>query len=392
MAVQVIPDESCFSLGESNGKQKSGSSRPHVLVVDDENGPRQALRMLLKEDYEVHIADGAKAGLEIVREEPIELVVTDVRMPKVTGVDLLREVKEINTDVQVIIMTGYGQLETAMKAVEYGAFAYLEKPFDNQVMLDMVRSAQRKFRIERERRTFEKLALEANRFETLGRIVSGTMHDLGTPLTVLSSHIELLLLNPDRDDLTKRLETMKSQVQYCAELSRSTMSYLRHDKSGAAQSLNTILESCFKVARPLLREHQVDLQTHLEPSLSASHCDVVTMRQAAMNIITNACQAMSESKTESRTLHVTTWTEDGHACLSIEDNGPGIPEKEREAVFETFYSTKGEAGTGLGLGVVQTVVHQAEGSVTLEDGRYGSGANFVIRIPIAKDSPDVGNR
>src|SRR5690606_16185873 len=103
----------------------------------------------------VHIADGAEPALEILRTEPIELVITDVRMPKVTGVDLLREVKEINADIQVIIITGYGQLETAMKAVEYGAFAYLEKPFDNQVMLDTVRSGQRRYRIERERRTFE---------------------------------------------------------------------------------------------------------------------------------------------------------------------------------------------------------------------------------------------
>ena len=148
-------------------------------------------------------------------------------MPEKSGVDLLREVKQIDSDIQVIIFTGYGQLETAMKAVEYGAFAYMEKPFDNSVMLDMVRSAHAKHRQEKERRMFEKLALEASRFETLGRVVSGMMHDMGTPLTVINSHIELLLMKPDRDDLLKRLETMKSQVQYCADLARSTMNYLR---------------------------------------------------------------------------------------------------------------------------------------------------------------------
>src|SRR5690606_547027 len=120
MAVQVLPEEGRFALGKSEGERKKASSRPQVLVVDDEYGPRKALRMLLKEEYDVHIADGAEPALEILRTEPIELVITDVRMPKVTGVDLLREVKEINADIQVIIITGYGQLETAMKAVEYG--------------------------------------------------------------------------------------------------------------------------------------------------------------------------------------------------------------------------------------------------------------------------------
>ena len=102
-----------------------------VLVVDDENGPRQALRMLLKEQYEVFLAPDVPAALDIVDREPIDLVITDLRMPKRSGVELLREVKAAHPDVQVLIVTGYGQLETAMKAVEYGAFAYFEKPYDN---------------------------------------------------------------------------------------------------------------------------------------------------------------------------------------------------------------------------------------------------------------------
>ena len=180
MAVQVLP-EGRFSFADSECEQRQEIAKlPHILVVDDEHGPRQALRMLLKEDFEVHLAEGAEAALEILKSTPIELVITDVNMPKITGVELLREIKAISIDIQVIILTGFGQLETAMKAVEYGAFAYMEKPFDNQVMIDLVQSGRRKYRVERERRTFEKLALEADRFETLGRIVSGIYAEVAT--------------------------------------------------------------------------------------------------------------------------------------------------------------------------------------------------------------------
>src|SRR5690606_17568545 len=104
-----------------------------------------------------------REAMTAIRNQNYDLIITDIRMPQETGVDLLRQAKEWDEDVQVIILTGYGELETARKAVEYGAFAYLEKPFDSDSMLLYVESAIRKHREEQERRTLEHLALEANR-------------------------------------------------------------------------------------------------------------------------------------------------------------------------------------------------------------------------------------
>jgi len=384
MAVQILPETGKYALGDVSPQDIAGNTRrAHMLVVDDENGPRQALRMLLKEDYEVHLASRVNEALEVLKQHPIEIIITDLRMPEKSGVDLLREVKQIDSDIQVIIFTGYGQLETAMKAVEYGAFAYMEKPFDNAVMLDMVRAAHAKHRQERERRMFEKLALEASRFETLGRVVSGMMHDMGTPLTVINSHIELLLMKPDRDDLMKRLETMKSQVQYCADLARSTMNYLRSGQKGPVQTdLNTVINACLKVAAPLFREAKVTMHADLAATLPPTLCEPVLMRQAVMNLITNACHAMAPVEGE-RMLYISTFTEEGMACIAIEDTGPGIPKQLWENVFETFFSTKGQSGTGLGLGVVRNVVRRFNGSVKIEAANHGKGARFVLRLPIA---------
>ncbi len=384
MAVESRLETGKYALGDVSPKDFMGSSHPsHILVVDDENGPRQALRMLLKEDYEVHLATRVNEALVILKEHPIELIITDLRMPERSGVDLLRESKQYDADIQVIIFTGYGQLETAMKAVEYGAFAYMEKPFDNDVMMDMVKAAHGKYRQEKERRMFEKLALEANRFETLGRLVSGMMHDMGTPLTVINSHIELLLMKSDRDDLVKRLETMKSQVQYCADLSRSTMNFLRQGQQGAGQNkINDVMNTCLKVAAPLLRETRAKLIANLSEDAVTAVFEPVLMRQVVMNVITNGCQAMATQDGD-RVLYVSTYTEDKTVCIDIEDTGPGVPEKIRETVFETFFSTKGQGGTGLGLGVVRNVMRRFGGSVKIEPGKHGTGARFVMRLPVA---------
>lgn len=384
MAVQLMPQTGKFVLSEQSQSSNSPETLRHVLVVDDENGPRQALRMLLKEEYEVELSSSVAEALEILKEKPFGLIITDLRMPEQTGVDLLREAKRINPDVQVIIFTGYGQLETAMKAVEYGAYAYIEKPFDNETMLEMVHAAHEKYRGECERRAFEQLALEASRFETLGRLVSGMMHDMGTPLTVLSSHIELLMMDPDRGDLLKRLETMKSQVQYCSEMARSTMNYLRNDSGQLKHvSINDVMSSCLQVAAPLLRENRVQLNEELSEDTPLVNCDMVLMRQALMNLITNACQAM-QGLEEKGELYVTSWSEEGMACIAVEDSGSGIPEELRENVFETFFSTKGQSGTGLGLGVVRNVMRRFNGTASIENGKHGNGACFVLRMPAAE--------
>ena len=160
---------------------ETGSHGASILVVDDENGPRQALRMLLKEEHDVLLASSVAEAMVVLAQTPIDIIITDIRMPTETGLDLLRKVRQHYPEVEVLILTGYGELDTALEAIEYGAFAYLEKPFDKDLMLQKIRACAEKHKQDQNRRALEYLALEANRFETLGRLVSGTLHDLGTP-------------------------------------------------------------------------------------------------------------------------------------------------------------------------------------------------------------------
>ena len=358
---------------------------PHgsILIVDDENGPRQALRMLLKDRNEVHLACDGAAALELLANTPIDLMITDLRMPGISGIDLLQALRKDHPDIEVIILTGYGQLETAMKAVELGAFAYLEKPFNNDTMLTYVNAALTKRFRDLERRKLEQLALEANRFDTLGRVVSGMIHDLGSPLSVVGSHIELMMIDPQLVDYTPRLETMQAQVKHCTDIIRSTMNFLRHkEQELVLVNLNEIVDTCVEVAAPILRKQAVEIVRELDASLPQFRGDFVLIRQTVLNLLTNACQAM-EGQLEPQRLRFATWTEDNTAHLSVRDNGPGVPNENRDRIFRTFYSTKERSGTGLGLAVVKNVMQQHNGSVELatpvENER---GAEFILRFPL----------
>jgi signal transduction histidine kinase len=338
--------------------------------------------MLLKEDYEVVLAQDVPTALSLLEQEPINLVITDIRMPQQSGVELLQIVKELYPETQVILLTGYAHLDTAMQAVEFGAFAYIEKPFDNRVMLRRVRDALERYRQEHEHRVLEQLAIEANRFETLGRLVSGMIHDLGTPLSVVGSQIEMLMANPGRGDLTERLGTMQSQVRHCSEMVRSAMNFLRYDSQPMTPYyVNNLVEACLEVAHPVLRGQNVRITKKFGADMPASIGDVVLIRQAILNLMTNACHAMGE-QTDPRELVFETWTEENMICLSVQDSGPGVPEHIRHCIFETFFTTKGRKGTGLGLAVVKNVMRRHKGTVTLAESE-GCGAKFVLRLPVA---------
>lgn len=359
---------------------ESGMERSRILIVDDENGPRQALRMLLKPYYDVQLATGADSALQFLQDQTVGAVITDLRMPGASGIALLREIKSNWPEVEVIILTGYGQLDSAMAAIDLGAFAYVEKPFDNDEMLAKVRACLARREETLQHLALEDLAFKASRFETLGRLVTGTMHDLGTPLSVINTHIDKLMGLEVTPDVAVRLRSIQSQVSYCAEIVRTTMNFLRHTPSRrAAFSLNSVVRTCLEVAGPIMAKDGVKIDLALETGLGPIEGELILVRQAVLNLITNAAQAMKD-QAEPRHILIRTWAEGGEVCLSVEDSGPGIPRAQRPRVFDALFTTKNEGGTGLGLAVVKHVMAHHSGRIELEEPEE-RGARFVMRFP-----------
>src|SRR5262245_6766406 len=113
-------------------------SKPRVLVVEDQIGPREALAAILGSQYDLRLAPDGRTAIDIIRDEPIHIVIQDIGLPDYYGLDLLREIKTIRRDVPVIIVSGEGTFLTAETAMKYGAAAYLLKPFQVKDVLDLV--------------------------------------------------------------------------------------------------------------------------------------------------------------------------------------------------------------------------------------------------------------
>jgi signal transduction histidine kinase len=383
MGLLTAADPQALGMDKHMGPTSKQAIRGRILIVDDENGPRQALRMLLKEDHEVHLAEDVAKAQEILQSESIDLVITDLRMPRKSGVELLRWTKTQYPETEVIILTGFGELDSAMNAVEYGALAYIVKPFDTKVMLRHVEEGLNKREKEMERRRMEELAMEANRFETLGRFVSGMLHDLGTPLAVITGQLEMILNRPQVVPTPDRLHMMHSQIGLCTDIVRSAMNFLRHETQRfAILNINDVAETCLTVSMPLLQKMAVKVKRDLGQQVPLCEGDFVLMRQAVLNLITNACQAM-DGQAPPREIHIRTWRDEDNVCISVSDTGPGVPIENRSKIFDTFYSTKGKNGTGLGLAAVKNIMRRHNGEVILEINEW-NGAEFTLKFPILK--------
>src|SRR2546422_9439150 len=156
------------------------SPRSRVLVVDDEMGVRESLRAILHGECEVFTASSGQAALDAIARDPIDVMTLDLKMPGLGGIGVLERAKQIDPDLEVLIITGYGSLDTAVEGLPLRAFDYLSKPFDSaQVRRLVARAIARRTAV--------------RRMKTLPQqLLSGLSHELRTPLNVIMGYSTLL--------------------------------------------------------------------------------------------------------------------------------------------------------------------------------------------------------
>src|SRR6187401_334909 len=217
---------------------------PRVLVIDDEMGPRESLRMLLKPIYQVHTADSVEIGLKLLSEKKPDAIVMDIRMPGMTGIEGLRRIRQIDPHLSVIMLTGFGALETAKEALRLGANDYFSKPFDAREMREVIGRNVERTRIQRtgvnaaaeikelNNRLLKELA-QKERLASLGQASAEFVHDLGNPLTIVWGYVQLLAKKLEQSEKengakatsSKELQIIEQNVRLCRELLTMWQSY-----------------------------------------------------------------------------------------------------------------------------------------------------------------------
>lgn len=399
--------------------------RGTLLIVDDEDGPRQSLRVIFKDEYDLLMAEDGPSAIELAKTNEIDVAVLDIRMAGMSGIEVLERLKFVNPNIEAIMMTAFETTDTIRQALRLRACDYINKPFDITTIRGAVGQAMQRRRLEGEiHSSAEKVQqllteLQEQRIEeqiakTRGDIYASIIHDINGPLTVISGFVQVLgqKVNPstrleveDLEFIKDRLRIITRQVGNCVEISRRYLTIMRRqsDEHHPRVSVNQLFHDLDQLVRvhPSLHENEF-VATPLAENISV-RMNGTDLIQALLNLIINAFQcAPGHHRVEAggEVLHASldlTQFKDGPGdrLLNVEnlnnapplvklwvrDNGPGIPPEVLPKIFQPYFTTKGpHEGTGLGLNIVQRLIKEARGALHVHT-QIGQGTIFTIYVP-----------
>ena len=376
------------------------SDLPKVLVIDDEMGPRESLRMLLKPNYQVHTAGCVDDGIKLLKEKHPDAVITDIRMPGASGIDGLRRIREIDPHVAVIMLTGFGALETAQEALRLGANDYISKPFDAREMREVIGRNVERTRLQRtgvnaaeeikelNNRLLKELA-QKERLASLGQASAEFVHDLGNPLTIVWGYVQLLAKKLEKSEKdngangqtsAKELQIIEQNVRLCRELLTMWQSYGRVGASKPKPvSMSSIVQDVSRSVTGMASQNGVQLDCEIAEEELIVLGDPTQLTRALQNVIVNALQAATEKHGK---VVVNCQEKDLYADIQVRDTGYGIAEDEIGKIFEPYFTTKqGKNGTGLGLYITKKVIDDHNGSIEVAS-TLGVGTTLTLRLPL----------
>ena len=365
-------------------------ARPKVLVIDDELGPRESISYLLQDEFEVLAVDRVDRGLALVALQSFAVIVMDIRMPQKNGIQGLEELRKLDADVSVIMMTGYGALASAQAAISLGANEYLKKPFDVDVLQASVRRHAREA-LERKKRsallkhleeTYEAVKREQKKHQMqvgYGQAAAEMVHDICNPLVVTTGYTNMLLeearalpaTSPALQRIINFAERLENCSSFCLHLAESWRQSTRHlgqgenfDLFAAAAETRSVL--FFDSAR-------IEVEGDKDVIITGIRFEII---RALQNFIKNSLEAGATRVVLSVRKIA------GKAVLSIADNGAGLPESTLAIILHKPVESTKAHGTGLGLTICRHIAaaHQAELKVEV---RPGGGTVFTLEFSLA---------
>lgn len=368
------------------------TGKASLLIVDDEEAQMRALCATLKvEGYATSGYSSAQEALADVGAGEFDLLITDLMMPGMDGITLCNAVHEIDPDLGVIVMTGHGTIDTAVKALQDGAVDYILKPFRLNAILAAVERAleMRRLRAEcarmeaLERQRAEELAVAYRDLESYSYSVS---HDLRAPLRAINSFAQILEQEHAAalDGEGRRVlgvirnasRTMDELIVGLLEFSRAT-----NETRLLSMSVVDMTSLAEAAAREVMLAHQGERPELEIGDLPEVVGDPATLRQVWCNLIGNAVKYSARKPAPRVT--VSGGIEGDNAVYRVKDNGAGFDMRYAEKLFEVFqrlHRAEEFTGVGVGLAIVQRIISRHGGRISAE-GAPNEGACFQFSLP-----------
>lgn len=404
----------------TDSSQSTDKKNVKLLIADDEVLFLNMLGEILKRSgYVPDLVSSGDMAVKNIESKRYDVILTDIRMPGATGLEVLNAAKKKDPDTQVIMISAYGDTENVIKALRFGANDFIQKPVEIPAIIPNIveRASEKRLLLIQNKELVNSLKgrtaeLESalstinkqqeqlvhdERLKVLGTMAAGMAHEINNPLAFISVNVQTLekylvkvrekLVEYGSDsDYMNWLESgfdgiLNGVYRGVSRISQITMALRTFSRKGTGVHHDVSLKDCVDDALRIIspRLKGVKLVLNLAETEKTIKANQQNMVHAIMNFIQNACDAMEES--EKRDLTITTVINEKEQTLIVSDTGSGIKEEDKKRIFELFYTTKPVGkGTGLGLSIAHGVIEESGGIIDIQS-EFGNGTVVKVSWP-----------
>lgn len=343
--------------------------KPRILVVDDEVHAREVCVDFLDEGgFDVASCGNGKEALLLLSQKTFDILLSDIQMPEMDGISLLKESKQAYPKIEVILMTAYGGLPSAVEALRFGAYDYLMKPLTRDLLLNSLRRCYEKIELKRQLQESQGKLMEQERLAAIGTVASWLSHRMRNSLSVIlmcSHYLKEKIPGGEKGDFGEIVEAIIDKIYSLEKNTSDLIDYSKpYELQTVQENVNNILEVTVNSLMVQIQIQGVELRRELSPELVPIRCDPHLLQETFENLIVNALQAIGEKKGQLLLIKTDRITgANGKSVLvSIQNSGSCIAEGSEEKIFLPFFTTK-DNGSGLGLAIVKKSVEQHGGLI-----------------------------
>jgi len=367
--------------------EKPEEKKPRLLIVDDDDAFRSLVRITLTEEgFDVDEAANGELGIRASRERQYDLILLDVKMPDIDGLQVLKRVRQETPSTDVMMITGYSDLAMAVESIKLGAKEYLTKPIEAEDLIQRIRSALRAH------------AAEARLKELQAEFNSRLLYEIRNPMTTMKSAAGFLLkgmagpLTDQQHEVLAHIDSTGAKIvallSDMIDLTKFELGHVNLNKQPA--SLEKLLPPICSRLEPQARAKKVSLQLKTDPTIPTLNLDAEKIEQVIINLLDNAIKYSNEGGTISVTASTVKQETNGtlreFARVAVTDTGAGISKEELPYVFDKYKEfltgkTSAKKTTGLGLAICRSIVEAHNGTMTAES-EAGKGSTFTVLLPV----------
>lgn len=374
------------------------SKKIQVLFIDDEESIIDGvLRLFMRESYGIFATRSPDKAREALAKEKIKVVVSDYRMPEISGVEFLREVKEKYPNVVKILFTGYTDFSAAEEAINVGeVYRFISKPWKTAELLSTIRQCIEHYDLITQSKAHEEELEVVNKklkamYEMQKEFTSTVSHELRTPLASIKTAIDLVVkrmvgeINQEQEEVLGRAKSNVDRLKRLIDdiLDLTKMEGGKVQMNFMMDDIHQVIQEVVEAQKDVVQNRGLYIKTDFDAHVSGVPFDRDRIIQVLNNLLSNAIKFTKEGGI---TVSTQGKSQENHIIVSIKDTGKGITEADIPKLFQKFQQiesaeTNEEGGTGLGLAICKEIISRHGGKIWVES-KLGEGTTFNFILPI----------